>query len=443
MLRAYARNRFGPSPARWWRVIPATVVVYIIAYMDRVNIGFATAGGMDKALGLTLFTSGLAAGIFFWGYLALQVPGGHIAEHGSGKRFIFWTILGWAGVSLLTGFVRNGWELVIMRFLLGVAEGGVYPAILVLIGNWFPQKEIGRANALFLTSLPLSAAVTNPVSGWVVDHYSWRALFYLEGVVSFATLLVWMPLVSDRPSSAPWISAEERDYLESTLSAEKARREAAPPASGSAQAGYGRLLADQNLWIMIGLYLCYTTGQYGYLLWLPSILKDLTRQSLTSVGWLSAPPLVAAIAGVYIFGAASDVKGNRRLWCAVSLWGFGVALGLVTVFAHRVWIAYSMIVVAGLLSKGMQSPFWSSPALVFAPGVVGGARGVINGIGNLGGFVGPVLVGWIARETGGNMNYGMAALAVSLIAGGCLTMLLPKATAGYEFQKERAAATSK
>ncbi len=156
--------------ARWWRIIPPTIIIYIIAYMDRVNIGFAMAGGMNKALGMTNAIAGLAAGMFFWGYLVLQIPGGHLAEHGSAKKFITWTIVGWGTISFLTGFVHTSWQLIIMRFLLGVAEGGVYPAVLVVIGKWFPQKELGRANGLFLISLPLSAAVTNPISGWVVTH---------------------------------------------------------------------------------------------------------------------------------------------------------------------------------------------------------------------------------------------------------------------------------
>ena len=187
--------------ARWIRIIPPTIIVYIIAYMDRVNIGFAMAGGMNETLGLSLATSGFAAGVFSWGYLILQMPGGHIAEHGSAKKFVMWTIVGWGTISFLTGFVQSGWQLYIMRFLLGVAEGGVYPAMLVIVGKWFPQKELGRANALFLCSLPFSAAITNPISGWIVSHYNWRGLFFFEGVLSLALIAVWLPLVSDSPKS--------------------------------------------------------------------------------------------------------------------------------------------------------------------------------------------------------------------------------------------------
>jgi sugar phosphate permease len=417
--------------ARWLRIIPPTIIIYIIAYMDRVNISFAMAGGMNEALGMSLALSGLAAGIFFWGYMVLPVPGGHIAEHGSARNFILWTIIGWGGISFLSGFVHSGGQLLVMRFLLGVAEGGLYPAILVLLGNWFPQQELGRANALFLTSAPLSSVITNPISGWIVAHYSWRGLFFFEGIVSLALVFVWLPLITDRPEEAKWISEEERDYLVTTLAAEKAESRAAFKTSRHGKSSYVQLFKNQSLWLMVGIYFCYTTGLYGYLIWLPTLLKNLTHASLTNVGWLSAPPLAVAVAGVYLFGALSDRKGNRRLHCAVALFGFAIAYSLSTLVPHRIWLAYTFLVIAGLFFKAMQGPFWSMPSLVFPPGTAGGARGIINGVGNLGGFAGSWLVGWLTSRTG-NMNYGIYGLTIVLLLGGILTMLMPGVTAGFK-----------
>jgi MFS family permease len=435
LVTAVDSARTNIPRARWLRIIPPTIIIYIIAYMDRVNIGFAMAGGMNQALGMSKAVAGLAAGIFFWGYMVLQIPGGHLAEHGSAKKFIAWTILAWGGVSFLTGFVHNSTQLIVMRFLLGVAEGGVYPAVLVVIGKWFPQKELGRANGLFLISLPLSAAITNPISGFVVSHYSWRGLFFFEGIVSLLLIAVWLPLISDRPEEAKWISKEEKEYLLTTLAEEKLIALANMKNAGHVKWSYRQLFMNKNIWIMAILYVCYTCGTYGYLIWLPTLLKDLTKMSLTSVGWLSALPLAAAVVGVYWFGALSDRKGNRRLWCANALWGFGIAFWFATLFPKHIWLSYGLIVLTGLLSKAMQSPCWSMPNLIFPPGVAGGARGIINGIGNLGGFLGPVLVGWVSTRTG-SMNYGIYGLAVILLVGGCLTMLLPKVTAGYKYQEE-------
>jgi len=414
--------------ARWVRIIPAAIVVYIVAYMDRVNIGFAMAGGMNEALHLSLLTSGIAAGIFFLGYLVLQLPGGHLAEHGSAKRFIEWSIVAWAGISFLTGFVRSGWELLSMRFLLGVAEGGAYPAILVLIGNWFPQEELGRANGLFLVSLPLSAAISNPLSGWVVANYSWRGLFFFEGLVALVLLFLWTPLISDRPEEAKWLTNEEREYLLRVLGDEK-HAKAQAGSKGNSARSYVQLLKHKQLQLMVAIYLCYSTAAYGYLFWLPTIVKTLTRMSLTRVGWLSAAPLLASVVGVYGFGALSDRQGNRRRYCVMAMAGFGICFWSTTWFPAHLWLSYALLVVAGMFSKGMMSPFWSMPSVLFPSGVSGGARGIINGIGNMGGFAGPVLVGWLAHWASSVQSSAAAVCAVS-VAGAGISMLLPEATAG-------------
>ena len=270
-------------------------------------------------------------------------------------------------------------------------------------------------------------------------HYGWRGLFFFEGIVSLSLILVWWPLISDRPEMAKWISKEEKEYLLTTLAAERANREAKMKTAAQTKLSYRRLLADKNLWVMVVLYFAYTCGTYGYLLWLPTLLKRLMKMSLTNVGWLSALPLAAAVLGVYGFGWFSDRKGNRRIWCASALWGFGIAFCISTLFPSHMWLSYGLIVVTGLLSKAMQSPCWSMPALVFPEGIAGGARGIINGIGNLGGFAGPVLVGWFTTKTG-NMDYGIYSLAVILVIGGLTTMLMPKVTAGYVYQDRAKAA---
>jgi MFS family permease len=422
--------------ARWWRIIPPTIIIYIIAYMDRMNISFAMAGGMNKELGMSMAASGLAAGIFFWGYLVLQVPAGHIAEHGSAKKFIMWSIIAWGGLSTLTGLVHNFHELLIIRFLLGVAEGGVYPAILIVVGKWFPKKELGRANALFLMSLPISTILTNPISGWIVANHSWRWLFVYEGAVSLLLIFIWMPMISDRPEEAKWISKEEKEYLITTMAREKAETEAALLAEGAPlKWSYTKLFLNKNLWLLVLVYMCYTTGQYGYTLWLPTLLKQLTKSSLTAVGWMTSLPFVMALGGLYLMGALSDKKGNRRLYTALSLVGFGVIFFLATLFfPGNIGMCFGLLVLTGLFTKSMQSPFWAMPAVVFPPGVAGGARGAINALGNLGGFFGPVLMGWFATRTG-NLNYGVYSLVVVLLIGGGITMLLPRVTAG-RFKQE-------
>jgi MFS family permease len=414
---------------RWWRIIPPTIIIYIIAYMDRMNISFAMAGGMNQSLGLSMTTAGLAAGVFFFGYMLLQVPAGHIAEHGSAKKYILWTIVAWGGLSLLTALVQNAWQLFVMRFLLGVAEGGVYPALLTIIGNWFPRRELGRANAFFLMSLPLSTLLTNPISGWIVANYSWRWLFIVEGVISLALICIWLPLISDHPEDAKWISQEEKDYLQATLGAEKAARLALSDTPDSLGGSYRKLLGDKNLWLLIALLICYTTGQYGFTIWLPTLVQNLTRQSLTTVGWLTSLPYVSALAGLYLFGALSDKTRNPRLCTALSLAGFAFCFWFAMLFPGHIWFSFALLVLTGIFTKSMQAPFWAIPPLLFPSGLAGGSRGIINALGNIGGFLGPALMGWLATRTG-DMRIGISALACSLLLGAALTMLLPRVTAG-------------
>jgi sugar phosphate permease len=414
---------------RWWRIIPPTIIIYIIAYMDRMNISFAMAGGMNKSLGLSMTTAGFAAGVFFFGYMLLQVPAGHIAEHGSAKKYILWTIIAWGGLSLLTALVQNAWQLFAMRFLLGVAEGGVYPALLTIIGNWFPSKELGRANGFFLMSLPLSTLITNPISGWIVANFSWRWLFIMEGLISLALIFIWLPLISDHPAEANWISREEKDYLQATLAAEKAARQAACDAPNRLQYSYRQLLADKNLWLLIALLICYTTGQYGFTIWLPTLVQNLTGQSLTTVGWLTSLPYLSALVGLYLFGTLSDKTRNPRLCTALSLAGFAFCFWFAMLFPRHIWFSFALLVLTGVFTKSMQAPFWAIPPLLFRPGLAGGSRGVINALGNLGGFLGPALMGWLATRTG-DMRIGISGLACSLLVGAALTMLLPQLAAG-------------
>jgi MFS family permease len=418
-----AKTKPSIPAARWIRIIPPTIVVYIIAYMDRMNISFAIAGGMNKSLGLSPTAAGMAAGVFFFGYMLLQVPAGHISEHGSARRYILWTILAWGGISGLTALVQNASQLYAMRFLLGVAEGGLYPSLLTVIANWFPRRELGRANALFLMSLPLSTLFTNPISGWIVNNFSWRWLFAVEGCISVSLIAIWLPLISDRPEEATWISDEEKDYLIAILASEKSSNSDLTP-DGRA---YGRLLRDKNLWLLVALLIGYTSGQYGFSIWLPTLVKSLSGQNLTTVGWLTALPYLTALGGLYLFGAWNDMTRNPKLCTILSLVGFGLCFWLATLFPRHPWFSIALLVLTGFFTKAMQAPFWVFPPLLFPPGLSGGSRGIINALGNLGGFLGPSLMGWLATKTG-DLRFGILGLSLLLGLSAGFTALLPRVT---------------
>lgn len=406
---------------RWLRIITPVLIVCIISFMDRVNISFALPGGMEADLGITSQMAGVASGIFFIGYLFLQIPGGRIAVNGSGKRFIAWSLMAWAVVSIATGFVTHEYQLLVLRFILGVSEGGMLPVVLTMVSNWFPEKELGRANAFVMMFAPLGGMLTAPVSGAIIAALDWRWLFIIEGLLSVVVLAVWWFMISDRPEEARWLPEAERHYLVTTLAAERAAKLAEDAVSN---APVKDVFRNSGLMKLVILNFFYQTGDYGYTLWLPTILKGLTGGSMASVGFLAVLPFVATLAGIYVISLFSDRSGKRRLWVRFSLYSFAAALVASVVLREHVVAAYIALVICGFFLKSATSPFWSMPGRIASAEVAGSARGVINGLGNLGGFCGPYLVGVMIYLYG--QNVAVCALAGSLLIAGTMTFLLPK-----------------
>ena len=410
-----------PIPqARWWRIIPPAMLVYIFSFMDRTSTGFAIAGGMEKDLSLSASTAGLVAGIFFIGYVILQAPGGHWAEHHSARKFIGVSILAWGGLTILCGFTQNALQLLIVRFLVGVAEGGVWPAMLVILSHWFPNEERGRANAYFIMNIAVASIITGPLSGWIISSFGWRWVFIGEGLLSLALILIWFPLISDSPEEAKWISPEERDYLTSSLAAEQARMKS----MAAAPVSYRAVLRDPNLWKLTLLYFFYQIGIYGFAMWLPTLLRNLTATGMTTVGLLSMFPYIAMIFGLYVFGRLSDRSGNRRRYTALPILGFALCFLLSTLLNNNVNLSFGFFVACGLFMQSASSIFWTIPPMLFPSEVAGGVRGIINALGNLGGFIGPFAVGWL-RTTFNSFDIGAYFLVGMLTIGFLIALSLP------------------
>lgn len=407
---------------RWLRVIAPILIACIMSFMDRVNISFALPGGMEDDLNITSQMAGVASGIFFIGYLFLQIPGGRIAVNRSGKRFIAWSLVAWGIISVATGFATSQYQVLILRFVLGVSEGGMLPVVLTMVSNWFPEKELGRANAFVMMFAPLGGMLTAPVSGTIISILDWRWLFIIEGLLSLVVLVIWWTMISDRPQEARWLPKAERDYLVKTLAAERAEKMASIPASSNAP--LKDVFRNPAMVKLIVINFFYQTGDYGYTLWLPTILKGLTGGNMASVGLLAILPFMATLAGIYSISLFSDRSGKRRLWVRISLYGFAAALLASVILRDYVVASYIALVVCGFFLKAATSPFWSMPGRIASPEVAGGARGVINGLGNLGGFCGPYLVGVMIFLYG--QNVAVCMLAGSLLIAGTVTFFLPK-----------------
>src|SRR5215471_1366209 len=232
---------------RWLRIIPVAFVMYTIAFIDRTNISLALPS-MSADLRMSPTQAGDAAGVFFWGYLLLQIPGGYLAHRWSAKRFVSVLLVIWGVCSAATGLVSTWREFWVMRLLLGVAEGGVWPATLVLLSSWFPRAERARANAYWMLCLPVAVILSSPLSGWILGHWNWRVLLISEGALPFLWLVVWWYFISDHPHQARWISTDERDYLESMLRRELKELQPVSPEP------YLRALLRPHVLLMVGIY---------------------------------------------------------------------------------------------------------------------------------------------------------------------------------------------
>ena len=254
---------------RWVRIAPLLIMINAVSYIDRFNIGYAIAGGLDADLKFGAAFSGLAAGVFFWGYLVLQFPGGHWAERGHAKTFITWSLLIWSGLTIGMAFVTTGSQLLVMRFITGIAEGAVFPATYTILGNWFPARETGRASALFITNTAAASLVAGPLSGVILARYDWHMLFVVEGGLSLLLAAAWIPLMSESPAKAKWLGAVERDYILSGVEQDRIMLYAAQAAEFS----WYDFICNRNLWLLSAIYLCYNISNSGFVVWLPAITK--------------------------------------------------------------------------------------------------------------------------------------------------------------------------
>jgi MFS family permease len=417
---------------RWLHIIPVSFIMYTIAFIDRTNVSLALPS-MSKALHMNPTQAGGAAGIFFWGYVALQIPGGHLAERWSAKRFVSILLVVWGLCSVGCGLVRTWQEFWAMRLLLGVAEGGVWPAVLVLLSHWFPRGERARANAYWMLCLPVAVIVSSPLSGWILGRWNWRVLLIAEGALPFFWLVIWWIFVDDYPRQATWISAEERDYLESTLQQEcseinsaGAHTSAGTETVWQAVVRFWRALMNPIVLVMVGVYLMQNIGNYGYLFWLPSALQHIQTMSNQLVGVLAAIPYIVTAIGMVLFSRHSDQHRERRHHVAFGLvWGGACMLVCILLTGHFPTLGFLAISLVGAGSYGMLGPFWAIPTETLPRSISGPAMGMVNALGNLGGYFGPLAVGFVFHRTG-DFRYGFAVLSLAMLTGGVGSLFLPK-----------------
>jgi MFS family permease len=421
-LAAANANSAKFASARWSRIIPVALIMYTIAFIDRTNISLALPR-MSRELHLDSQQAGTVAGIFFWGYLALQIPGGHLAKHWSPKKFVSILLVTWSICAIGCGLARNYRELLWMRLFLGVAESGVFPATLILLSHWFSRAERARANALWLLCLPCAVILSSPFSGWVLDHWGWRVMLVVEGALPLAWLAIWLALIQDSPAEANWLPAKERDALVETLATESARLEVGE------KIPYVRALSSRQVMLLSAIYFCFVSGQMGLLFWLPSATETFKKLSSLHTAILYTFPFLVGAIALIIVARHSDRTGERRKHAAAAmgLGGFFLLLAVASI-SHSLLLAFLFITLSGIGAYGPMAPFWAIPTETLSARVVGLVMGFVNAIGNLGAYFAPLIVGYLNKKTGSFVS-GFAYLGAITIVGAGLALLLqnPKA----------------
>jgi len=401
------------------RLIPFLFVCYLANYLDRVNVGFAKLQ-MLSDLKFSETTYGLGAGIFFIGYFIFEVPS-NIALSKIGPRIWMARIMvTWALVSAATVFVTSPTIFYVLRFLLGAAEAGFFPGIILYLTYWYPQSRRGRITAQFMTAVAFSGIVGGPLSGWILQEFSgvgglkgWQWLFLIEAIPSLVLGVCTFFYLDDGVASAKWLSPEEKAILQRDLAADKASKADVPVLA---------LFRDARIWMFCGIYFSFVMGLYGVGFWLPNLLKAAGVQGVFNIGLLSAIPYIAAAVAMVVVGKNSDRTGERH-WHLIVLALFG-ALGffLSSTYGDNLVVALIGISIATMAILSNISLSWSLPTAYLTG--AGAAVGIafINSVGNLAGFVSPFLVGWIKDSTH-SLSGGLFVLSASFVVGALLVFM--------------------
>jgi MFS transporter, ACS family, tartrate transporter len=414
---ATARTRIG------WRLLPFLFLLYIANYLDRTNIAYATLG-MKGDLRLTDSVFGTASGIFFIGYFALQIPGALLVERWSAKWLLALTLITWGGLTTLTGFVSTTRELYGARFLLGAAEAGFFPGVVVYLSHWFIYRDRAKAVALFMSAIPLGFILGGPIAGLVLGvHWlglaGWRWLFLLEGVPAILLGIATLFYLPDRPVEARWLRADEREWLMARLTEEREAK-----AHTETMTVWQTLRHPAVLMLTAGLFFTYSGG-YAFWLWEPTMLQRFTGWSILRVSWMAPVVFGAGLAGMLLLGWNSDRTGERRWHFAIPQLAAALALSAWFVLPHSNVLLVFLFALIGFGTIAYLPSFWALPSAFLSSSAAAAAIGFINCTASIGGFFGPKIIGELSQRTG-SFNGGFIFMITCWTIASVLVLLCPR-----------------
>jgi MFS transporter, ACS family, tartrate transporter len=420
-IAASARRRI------FLRLLPFLFILYIINYLDRVNVAYA-ALTMSKDLGFSDEVFGTGAGIFFLGYVLLEIPGALIVERWSARKWMARIMISWGCLTVLVALVNTAHQFYWARFLLGCAEAGFFPGIIVYLHHWFRREDRAKVISIFMAAIPLSNVIGSPLAGALLGvHWrgfaGWRWLFVLEGIPAVIAGVATLFYLTDRPQDAKWLPAEERSWIEAQLANEHASR------SHDELHNIWKSLRKPVVLLLALIGFFEYTGGYALLFWLPTILKRASNYSNFAVTLFSALPYLVGMITMVLVGWSSDRTGERRWHAAVPMFVAAGAYAILIYAGANFWLALAMFMVITACLNSFYAPFWALPSLTLGGSAAAASIGLINTIASFGGYFGPKVVGMLNTRTGSG-RAGLYYMLLCFLATGLSLMLLPIHKAG-------------
>jgi D-galactonate transporter len=392
------------------RLVPILFVCYVVAYLDRVNVGFARLQ-MVSDLKFSETVYGVGAGIFFLGYFIFEVPSNMILHRVGARRWMARIMITWGILSSLTMFVRSAELFYVMRFLLGLAEAGFFPGIILYLTYWFPAERRGRMTALFMTAVPVTGVVGGPLSGWIMESLAgtfgwrgWQWLFLIEGLPSIVVGFLLFTFLDDGIRDAKWLTEEEKKVVEAAVQRDAKGKEDAP---------LGAVFKNPRVWLLSAIYFCLVMGVYGVSFWLPTLIKATGVMDPLHVGLLTSIPYSVATVAMVLIGRSSDLRNERRWHLAVPALLGAIGLVLSAMYQTNTVLAMAALSLATMGIISTLPAFWALPTAFLGGAAAAAGLALINSVGNLAGFLSPTLVGRIKDATH-STSIGMYVLAACL-----------------------------